>query len=88
VSARKYLFLAAQGSFAGIADSETWRDIGLGMLALLVLALRVLILVTFPISTPLIAWAIWADERKRAREMAAYSARAAFLRHQQNGPGN
>ena len=70
-----YLKIAAAGTLYGLVARETWTDLGLGMLAVLVMVLRVAILVTFPISTPLIAWLIWLDDRKFKRDAATTTER-------------
>lgn len=40
-----------------------WRDLGIGLVAAAFLLLRLVMLVTYPISTPLMAWAILSRER-------------------------
>lgn len=66
--ALNYLKIAAEGTLFGLVASDTWTDLCVGLLAVVTLALRALILVTFPVSTPLIAWLIWVDDRKHERD--------------------
>lgn len=74
--AMNYLKIAAEGTLYSIVAQDTWRDLCLGLLAVMVLALRFAILLTFPISTPLIAWLIWwLSDRKFKRDAAATTER-------------
>lgn len=70
-----YLKIAALGTLDGLVMRDTWTEIWIGLLSCIVMAIRVLILVTFPISTPLIAWLIWLDDRKHERDAAAATVR-------------
>ena len=67
--------ISALGAMDGIIDREMWEDIGAGLFAVFVLLVRCLILVTFPVSVPLIAVLIMLDERKRARDSIEARAR-------------
>ena len=74
--------ISALGTLDGMHCRKMWEDIGGGMLASFVLLVRCLILVTFPISVPLIAVLIMLDERKRARD--SIEARARMRRGMHN----
>lgn len=83
---RQALRAAAATAFTSLGRSEQWRDIGVGVLALVVQIIRLGILFTFPISTPLIAWLIQLDERKTAIQRAEARARLAEQLHQNGRP--
>lgn len=55
-----------------LASESMWIDIRRGIFAIMQLLIRVLVLITFPISTPLFAWASIRQERR----MAEYEAKA------------
>lgn len=63
MSARYYLKVAIIGTFDAMVCRRMWGDIGNGILAILVLLLRLLILVTFPVSQPVIAWLLWKSDK-------------------------
>lgn len=44
-----------------------WRDLRAGMVALTFILLRLVMLLTYPISTPLMAWVILENERAQHR---------------------
>ena len=50
-----------------LAHPAAWRDLKAGAVALVFILLRVAMLLTYPISTPLMAWAILSNERARHR---------------------
>lgn len=50
-----------------VVHRAAWRDLAAGGVALAFLVLRVLMLLTYPISTPLMAWVIHANERAQHR---------------------
>lgn len=83
---RQSLKRASWGTFAGMADDEMWGRIGLGILAVVVLLLRIVFVLTYPISTPIIAWLLILDERKRDEQVARRRAKMRAGMHQ-NGPG-
>lgn len=74
--------ISVLGTIDGMLDRKMWKCIGGGMLAAFFLLVRCLILVTFPVSVPLIAVLIMLDERKRARD--SIEARARMRRGMHN----
>ena len=77
---------AASGSLKAMADRLMWAGILAGAVATVVLLVRLLVLVTFPVSTPLIAWLLILDERRTAEQVEQARARLRRGIHQ-NGPG-
>lgn len=77
---------AARTAFTALGPSEQWRDIGNGMIAVLVQLIRLAILLSFPFSTPLIAWLIQLDERKTAVQRAEARERLLQQIHQNGRP--
>lgn len=61
------LHIAASGTLDAMRNRAMWRDIGTGIVAKMVLVVRCAILVTFPVSVPLIACMIMLDEHRRNR---------------------
>ena len=70
----------AKGIYENVIEPDAWRElgqhIGLGLYALLVLFLRVLMFVLFPISLPLLVFILRRIERKH---MEGYQARRAAM---------
>lgn len=58
---------AAADNVRCLAHRRAWRDLHTGMVALAFIALRIMMLVTYPVSTPLMAWVIHSNERARHR---------------------
>lgn len=81
MSARYYLKVAVQGTLDAMVCRRMWDDIGNGLLAIVVLALRLLILVTFPVSQPLIAWMLWKSDRINREHLAEARARLRAAMH-------
>lgn len=68
---------AAVESVLCIADRKAWRTLAAGLYGLLFIALRIVMLVTFPVSVPLIAWLIQHDSHRRLEQ--AQLARAQLI---------
>lgn len=66
------LITAATETFTCFFKPQFWTIAVAGMAAiggaLMWLSLRVLMIITFPISIPLMAWAIYADDRKYRKQ--------------------
>lgn len=66
------LITAATETFTCFFKPQFWTIAVAGMAAiggaLMWLSLRVLMIITFPISIPLMAWAIYADDRKNRKQ--------------------
>lgn len=58
---------AAADNIRCLAHRAAWRDLKNGAIALVFLLLRVVMLLTYPVSTPLMAWVILANERAMHR---------------------
>jgi hypothetical protein len=82
---REALRTAVVGSFTALAEPAAWKDIGMGLIGLLAQAIRLCILLTLPISAPIIAWLLVLDDRKRAAQLDEIHARLRRGIHQ-NGP--
>lgn len=50
-----------------LAHPSAWRDLRTGAVALAFLLLRLVMLLTYPVSTPLMAWVILENERAQHR---------------------
>lgn len=50
-----------------LAHPSAWRDLRTGAVALAFLVLRLVMVLTYPISTPLMAWVILQNEREQHR---------------------
>lgn len=83
---REALKTIAAESLRNLGEMDMWGDMVAGLVAVFLLAVRLAVLVTFPISLPLIAWLMIVDEQKRAREFEALRAKLRRGMHQ-NGPG-
>jgi hypothetical protein len=64
VSYAKALKRTARLIPAGIFDSAVWGAIGTGLWAVFVLIVRLLMLLTYPVSAPCLAALVMLDERK------------------------
>lgn len=69
---RNALREAAADNLRCLAHRAAWRDLHTGMVALAFIALRIVMLITYPISTPVMAMVLLQNER--ARHRAARSA--------------
>lgn len=60
------LKIAARDTIGCLFTPKAWREVRAGAIATAFLLLRLLMLVTFPISIPLAAWCRWEEARLRA----------------------
>lgn len=65
---REALCAAIVGSFRALAMKNTWRDIGNGLLGILVQIVRLLIIISLPFTVWVVAFLIQMDERKTAEQ--------------------
>lgn len=75
------LKIAARDTIGCLLTPKAWREVCAGAVALAFILLRLLMLVTFPISIPLVAWCRFADARARA----GYDPMEAVLRKARRG---
>lgn len=61
------LKIAARDTIGCLLTPKAWREVRAGAIALAFLLLRLLMLVTFPISIPLVAWCRWSGYRSASR---------------------
>lgn len=61
---------AVVGTLTGLVWRATWRDIGHGIIAVLVLTIRVLVFLSLPVSLPILAVLIQKDEALRKKQDA------------------
>lgn len=65
ITYKEALKRAAIGSLKGLVWRETWTDLLFGVAAALLLCSRVVTVLTYPISTPLIAWVLMRETNRR-----------------------
>lgn len=78
---------AAYGTLLALTDRWMWKNIGDGLFGIAVLLLRLLVFLTYPISTLLLAWGLMADERRTAEQIEALRKQLKDGIHR-NGPSN